>query len=413
MKNHVKYLVLLFLALFPYTAGKSQSLFQLVESVPAETLLEQSSLPRTADVWAEMIRSAKKSIDIEVFYIADEKGEPLEKIINEIIDAGERGVEVRIIIDENFYKRYPESDKPFRNKTNITLRIISFSSAAGGVMHAKYFIVDSEELFLGSQNFDYRALKHIHEIGVRVRNKNLAAMFSAIFNADWSLCESKDYSKENINLLFAKSSGKIYNYKNKLVLKAKNYGKIKLYPAFSPPGFINTGFANEEAELIRFIRSSKKSLYINYFSYSTKGKSKDAPYTTIDDEIRRAAGRGVDVKIIFSDWAIKKDAIDQIKALSEVKGVSVKLSTIPQYSGGFIPYSRVQHCKIMIRDGKYSWISTANFERSYFYESRNATLIIENKKVYQDISEVFLRVWESGYAELIDINKEYKSVKRE
>ena len=45
--------------------------------------------------------------------------------------------------------------------------MIDIGTVAGGVQHAKFFIVDGEEVFLGSQNFDWRALKHIHELGVR------------------------------------------------------------------------------------------------------------------------------------------------------------------------------------------------------------------------------------------------------
>ena len=37
--------------------------FELVESVPAETILEQSALPRTSDVWLKMINNAKENID--------------------------------------------------------------------------------------------------------------------------------------------------------------------------------------------------------------------------------------------------------------------------------------------------------------------------------------------------------------
>lgn len=406
-----KHIITALLLLLLTCIGNTQSIFQIVESVPVETVLEESTLPRATDVWIEMIRSAKKSIDMETFYIANEKGEPLEKVINEIIAAAGRGVQVRVIIDSNFFSRYPESDKEFRGIPNITLKMIPFGKIAGGVMHAKYFVVDREDLFLGSQNFDYRALKHIHELGVRVKDRNLASMFMRIFETDWSLCDN--YSDANIKKLKSKSAKKIYTYKNKRSFNTFDYGRVKLYPAFSPNDLVNKGFAKEEAELVRFIRNAKDKLYINYFSYSTKGKSKDSPYTTIDDEIRKAAERGVDVKIIFSDWAIKKDAIDQIKELSKVKGIEVKLSTIPQYSGGFIPYSRVQHCKMMVADDNYSWVSTANFERSYFYECRNATFIIDSRKVNEELEFVFMRVWNSSYAEKIDVNKEYKSVKRD
>ena len=105
-----KHLLIALLFLLLSVPVRAQSIFQIVESVPVETVLEESKLPRAADVWVEMIKSAKRSIDMETFYIANEKGEPLEIVINEIINAANRGVQVRIIIDENFFSRYPESD---------------------------------------------------------------------------------------------------------------------------------------------------------------------------------------------------------------------------------------------------------------------------------------------------------------
>ena len=125
-------------------AGFTQTVFQLVETVPAETIMEQSKLPRATDVWMEMIKSAKKTIDMETFYIANEKGEPLENVISEIKSAAARGVVVRIMIDGKFFERYKESANDFENIPNITVKKIPFNKIGGGVMHAKYFVVDNK-----------------------------------------------------------------------------------------------------------------------------------------------------------------------------------------------------------------------------------------------------------------------------
>jgi len=390
--------------------GWTQTIFQIVETVPVETILEQSKLPRAADVWVEMIKSAKKTIDMETFYIANEKDEPLEKVISEIKSAAGRGVKVRIMIDGKFFERYKESANDFENIPNITIKKIPFDKIGGGVMHAKYFVVDGEDLFLGSQNFDWRALKHIHEMGVRVKHKELADMFLRVFETDWALCDG--YEADTKKLLLSESTKKVFTSKKMLTIETADYGTVKLYPAFSPNKLVNKGFAKEKAELLKTIRSSKSRLRIQFYSYSTKGKNKKSPYEKIDKELRKAAARGVDVKIIFSDWAIKKDAIDAIKELSKVQGIEVKFSTMPQYSKGYIPFARVQHCKFFIADDDVSWISTSNWERDYFFESRNATLIIESEKVNEALEKVFDRVWNSAYVEKVDVEKEYKPVKR-
>jgi phospholipase D3/4 len=235
-------------------------------------------------------------------------------------------------------------------------------------------------------------------------------MFTRIFATDWALCDN--YDDETTKALLKESTDKIYTAKKKLKLETVDYGTVKIYPAFSPKSLVNKGFAKEETELLKTIRSATSRLRIQFYSYSTKGKSKKSPYDKIDKELRKAAARGVDVKIIFSDWAIKKDAIDAIKELSQVKGIEVKFSTMPQYSKGYIPYARVQHCKFFIADDDVSWISTSNWERDYFYQSRNATLIIESEKVNEALEKVFDRVWNSTYVEKVDADKEYKPVKR-
>jgi phosphatidylserine/phosphatidylglycerophosphate/cardiolipin synthase-like enzyme len=390
--------------------GWTQTVFQIVESVPAETILEESKLPRATDVWIEMIKAATKTIDMETFYIANEKGEPLEKVISEVKSAAARGVVVRIMIDGKFFERYKESANDFENVPNITIKKIPFDKIGGGIMHAKYFVVDGEDLFVGSQNFDWRALKHIHEMGVRVKHKELSEMFLRIFETDWALCDNQD--EETTKALLKESTDKVYTSKKMLKLETADYGTVKLYPAFSPKDFVNKGFAKEETELLKTIKGAKNRLRIQFYSYSTKGKSKGSSYDKIDKELRKAAARGVDVQIIFSDWAIKKDAMDAIKELSQVKGIEIRFSTMPQYSKGYIPYARVQHCKYFIADDDVSWISTSNWERDYFYDSRNAALIIESEKVNETLEGIFNRVWNSTYVEKVDVDKEYKPVKR-
>lgn len=388
----------------------AQDNFYLAESVPVETVLEQSKLPRAADVWLEMINGAKTSLDIETFYIANEKGEVLEKILKAVKDAAGRGVKVRIMIDESFYKSSEKSADELDNIPNITLRKINFKKIAGGVMHAKYFVADKYDLFLGSQNMDWRALRHIHEMGVRVKNEKIAKAFLNIFEIDWALCEDIDDS--NIKALKKKYSQNIINSKNPVKINSTDYGIVKLYPAFSPAEVTPSKYSSEITELIKIIKKAKSSLCIQVMTYSLKGESKDEEFDKIDKALRDAAARGVKVKIIFSNWAIKKGATEDIQDLSTVPNIEIKFSNIPEYSGGFIPYSRVDHCKYLIADSDISWVSTSNWDRGYFYESRNATMIIRSKKVNSALEEVFLRVWNSSLAEKVEVDKVYNSVKK-
>ncbi|MCX6163906.1 MAG: phospholipase D-like domain-containing protein [Ignavibacteriae bacterium] len=384
--------------------------FTLVESVPVEISLEQSKLPRALDVWLDMISNAQESIDIETFYIANEKGEVLEQVLKAIKDAASRGVQVRVMIDESFYNSSEKSADELNNIPNIIIRKIPIKKIAGGVMHAKYFVVDKKDLFIGSQNMDWRALKHIHEMGVMIKSKKMARVFLNIFEIDWGLCEN--YSGENLAKLKKKYAKNIINSRKPIKIKTEEFGDVILYPAFSPAGILPDKFNKEETELLKIIKKTKSRLCINMFSYSLKGEGKDEVYDKIDKALRDAASRGVKIKIIFSNWTIKKGSTESIQSLSTVPNIEIKFSNIPEYSGGFIPYSRVDHSKYFISDRDISWISTSNWERSYFYECRNATLIIQNEEINSLLEEDFLLSWNSMFVENVDPNKIYTPIKR-
>ena len=257
---------------------------------------------------------------------------------------------------------------------------------------------------------DWRALKHIHEMGARIKSKKLAKAFLNIFEIDWALCENQ--SDENIAKLKKKYSKNLINSRKPIKIKTEEFGDIILYPAFSPAGFLPDKYNKEETELLKIIKNTKHRLCIQIFSYSLKGEGKDEVYDKIDKALRDAASRGVKIKIIFSNWAIKKGATESIQSLSTVPNIEIKFSNIPEYSGGFIPYSRVDHCKYFISDSTLSWLSTSNWERSYFYECRNATLIIQNEEINSLLEEAFLRSWNSTFTEPVDVNKTYTPIKR-
>ncbi|HWA05750.1 MAG TPA: phospholipase D-like domain-containing protein, partial [Ignavibacteria bacterium] len=187
---------LLFLSQFCY----SQNNIELVESIPIETTLDNPDIRNTQEVWLEMINSAQKTLDIEQFYISNEKGEPLDTILHAIIAAAKRGVIVRIIVDGEMFRTYPVDVTWLEQQSpNITKHVIDFKSLAGGIQHAKFFIVDGKEVFLGSQNFDWRALKHFHELGVKFSGDNdLIRIYSDIFNEDWKYSEINDGKTWNL-----------------------------------------------------------------------------------------------------------------------------------------------------------------------------------------------------------------------
>ena len=133
---------------------QAQPPLELVESIPVETILDNPDIRNTREVWLEMISGARRALDIEQFYISNAPGEALDTIITAIMQAAERGVRVRLIVDSRMYKTYPGTAESLGQRPGIVMRVIDFAKIAGGVQHAKFFIVDGKAVFLGSQNFD-------------------------------------------------------------------------------------------------------------------------------------------------------------------------------------------------------------------------------------------------------------------
>lgn len=404
----ILFLSFLFILIFSLMAvyGQDKSFSQpveLVESIPLETILDSPSIRNAPEVWLDMINEAKKTLDIEVFYICNEKGQPLENIINAIKEAAGRGVTVRIISDSKFYETYPETLDELNKVPGISVRTIPLTELTDGVMHAKYFITDGEDVFLGSQNFDWKALNQIHEIGIRIRDEKFGQTIEKIFNLDWIICVAKDKSEYLSEL---EKTADVLNSRNTLSLQYKDE-TITLYPAFSPVGLIYKNMSWDEDAITDMINHAKEEICIQVMDYSPAGRDKTF-YPVLDNALRSAAVRGVKIKMIVANWNNKKPAIDFIKSLSLVPNIEIKISNIPEWSGGFIEFARVEHCKYMIVDSDSTWIGTSNWEKNYFYNCRNLSVSVKSKTMNSELKEVFYKGWNGPYTEKVDPVKEYK-----
>lgn len=394
--------VLFILILFP--SVYAQNNIELVESIPVETTLDNPDIRNTQEVWLEMINSAQKTLDIEQFYISNEKGEPLDTVLKAIAAAANRGVIVRIIIDSKMYETYPDDVHWLESQSpNITKHVIDFGKLAGGIQHAKFFIVDGEEVFLGSQNFDWRALKHIYELGVRFKDRNAARTYSDIFQEDWKYCEIDDGKSWNLPI-YTISKPRFY-------LSNLLYGdSIEVKTTISPMNFYHVNGDKDLEEILFMIKSASQEINLQFLSYNPN--TKEGYWDEVDGALIEASKRGVKVKLIVSDWNLGKTAVEHFKTLISYPNFEVRYTSIPDYSRGFIPFARVEHCKYITADS-VCWIGTSNMSRDYFYESRNVGLVVENGKFTQRVRNIFYKSWNSEYANPIEPNGEYTPRKRD
>ncbi len=374
-------------------AAAQQSRIELVESVPEETVLGLASTGRTAAVWKSLIDGARSTLDIEQFYIATAPGEALGPVLASVEAAAARGVRVRVIAEKKFAEKYPSTLEAWSHTANMDVRILDFARVSGrGVQHAKFFVVDGERAFLGSQNFDWRSLSQIHETGVSISSAPLARALGSVFEMDWILAAAHDTAA-------ARRDAPPCNCAPQRVRVAGG-GSVTVRPVFSPRTFIPRGAEWDLPALVRIIDGARRAVCVQVLSYGTKDD------TTLDAALRRAAARGVNVRLLVSNWSLGTARQNALKALVG-KGVRVRFTSIPQHSRGFISFARVEHCKYMVVDGRTAWIGTSNWSPDYFHDSRNVGLIAEGTTLASQLTRIFDASWSGPYAVDLDPAKSY------
>jgi len=374
---------------------------ELVESVPLETGLDLPDVPDARDVWLDMIASARTSLDIEVFYVSSDPDRPdaLDAVIAEVAAAADRGVRVRLLADKGFYRTYSQWVDEIGALPGAEMRLLDARAAWGGVQHAKFFVMDSRTAFVGSQNWDYRALEHIHELGVRIYGPEPAGAVQAIFDHDWALAGGEALPTAEV------SAGPW-----RLAVRGRGEALVSL--AASPPAGLPAGIPHDEPLLVDLIDRAEKDLRLHLLSYNPSGRDGHY-YEVLENALRRAAARGVQVRIILSNWSKRKYMLPYVKSLAALYNIEVRFTNIPPWSGGFVPFGRVEHPKYLVKDGDEAWLGTSNWGRSYFHTSRNLSFFCAGEALAGDMTRFFDGSWNSPYAETVDPGADYEPPQRE
>lgn len=363
----------------------------LVESAPIETNLDHAEIANAEDVWPAMIAGATRSIDLAEFYLSNAPGSRLERVVQAVEAAADRGVRVRLLCDSMFAKKYPETIDRLAARPGVDVRRFNVGRVMGGVLHAKYFIVDGREVFLGSQNFDWRSITHIQEMGVHLRDAAAARAFTDVFALDWDLAAGAA----------PRASARVGSFPE---IAAGERAMVT--PVFSPRGFLPDPGSWDLPKLTALIDGAKATVRVQVLTYKTRSRD-GSPFPDLDDALRRAAARGVSVELLVADWSKRRGSVEAVQALARVPGVRARFLDIPPWSGGFVPFARVAHAKYLVIDGARAWVGTSNWEGDYFEKSRNVGVIVEGAAFAAQLDRVFQSGFAGPYAEPVDPDRAY------
>lgn len=364
----------------PVPPEHGEATLELVETAPVETTLNHADLRDAHVVWPERFARARSSIDVAQFYASNEPASRLEPVVRALLSAADRGVSVRFLADGGFARTYPDTLARLDAHGGIVVRTLDLSlGGRSGVLHEKAFVIDREEAWLGSQNFDWRSLTHVQELGVSVGEWAIARALVDIFESDWARAGGATRP------VISKIQPKGYGFPPGLTLVASPRDDLPDESLWDLP------------HLLAWIDGARRSVRVQLLTYGDD----EGRWPVLSDALRRAAARGVRVEVIVSNWALRAKPRAALARLL-APGLTVKIATIPPARSGFIPFARVVHAKYMVVDGVRAWIGTSNWEREYFHESRNVGLLVERRSVARRVDAFFGGLWSSAYVETFD-----------
>ena len=404
----------------PYSPDKAPPVvgsLKFLESYPEETNLNLAEFPEAYLVWPSVFTGAEKSIDVASFYfsrIGDGQDSQAPKGVvdrlvmstNALAAAAKKGVKVQVLGDSKFQKTYPEALVWLDSVEGMQSRVIDVGNEWGGVMHAKYFVVDESTLYVGSQNWDWRALTQIRELGALITHPQLAQDLKRIFELDWALAAGDQNHQ-------AATDAKAIAFADlpHAQLETSCGEQVAAILAASPPDGLVEGVVWDLPLLLEMINSATESIHLQLLSYNVSDRDGNY-FADLDNALRAAAARKVKVSILLANWSKVHYKLHWIQSLAAVRNIEIRFSNIPDHSKGFIPFGRVEHPKYLTVDGSAAWVGTSNWSRDYFYSSRNISLFFHGQGAAQPLDRFFAKGWNSPYAETVDPSGQYQPPKR-
>ncbi|MET3134664.1 phosphatidylserine/phosphatidylglycerophosphate/cardiolipin synthase-like enzyme [Oxalobacteraceae bacterium GrIS 1.11] len=371
--------------------------FELVQTAPLETALSNPDLRDPVTVWSELFDGARDQIVIGQFYVVGKAGTVFDTVMARLDAAGRRGVKIRFLLDQKGVGLSdPATIAQLQAIPNLELRVIDFNQLTGnGILHAKYMVIDASTAYVGSQNFDWRSLSHIHETGLRVSDPAIVGQMQAIFEQDW---RAQALASQGLPVAPLNRRAEPVEIGADTFLLA------------SPNAYNPAGVGDSESGLPALLAQAHAEVRVQLLDYAplSYGPNRSRPYyAVIDNALRAALARGVKVKLMVSNWNAEEPALAYLKSLSVLPGMEIRIVTLPPASGGFIPFARVIHSKTMVIDDKLAWVGTSNWSGGYMDLSRNLEVVMRNEKMARRLAALHEQTWSSPYAQALDVNRHY------
>ena len=135
----------------------------------------------------QALKEAHQSIRVMMYsarYYRQYPDSPSNILIQDLVEAAKRGVEVKVILELGIYEEVNRDNREVArllSKEGIAVALDSPSVTT----HAKTITIDGDITILGSTNWKYYSLDRNNEVSVLIRSRELAGEMEAYFDNLW------------------------------------------------------------------------------------------------------------------------------------------------------------------------------------------------------------------------------------
>lgn len=340
--------------------------------------------------WRHIFRASADRIEVLHTYIASAGNTIVDGLVDELICAADRGVSVIVHLDKYTYVKnmknsalwYTRPVEKLASYRNISVKLDDNRKLNGGVLHAKLVLSDGCWLWLGSNNFDWRAFDHIFEVGVIIRSNQMANLVN-IFVAEDQIISSKNYKQQNRNGIEIEFNG------------APQKVRLTVSPSSNA---ISRAFDCWYL-LKQMLNKATQEILVSSRKIDELSRILDAPdWNELSRCLLSASSRGVQIKVIVDKHQLNSHSgVEFLRKLKQEGGANYRIVSVPAHSSGDIPYARMYHAKFIIVDGNKAWLGSNNFTQDDFLRAKNFGLMVEGEQFSAKLRNMFFSIWSSEY----------------
>jgi len=289
----------------------------------------------TAQPFLEAIAAAETSVRVKMFELSD------PSVANALIEAHQRGVAVRVMVD-------PKRTERLRRRIATCRRLrragvgVQASSPEFSATHEKSLVVDDETAFVQTCNWEAEYFTHTRDYAVRTTNRDEVTEIITCFEADWH--RRRFQPSEPSSLIWCPWNGR--------------------------------------ERFAHFIDRAKDTLIV------ANDRFQDPP---IVEHIVRARSRGVKVRVITRPVhsLSKRSLADGVAALQIMHDAGVKIHKLEHLK---------LHAKMMVADRRTAIVGSINISVGSFDKRRELAIEITDTAIVDRLLTVYHRDWRRSEA---------------